>query len=263
MNVIQRRSFLTGALAGVSVGALIGRAVWARAEPPPPPPPPPPQPQEPPEGRLSFAQQGEDLVLFHILRDLLEITAPTYVDIGAAEPVLGSNTYLLYCTGGRGVLVEPNPAYVEKLRLRRPNDVVVAAGVGVGKETEADYYVIRGQPPLNTFSREVVEEMRAKAASDPVERVLKMPLVPLNELIATHLGKAPDLLSIDVEGLDLAILRTLDFKKYRPGAIIAETIPMKANGVNTELASFLLSKRYVVRGGSSINTVFVDRKRLR
>jgi hypothetical protein len=103
--------------------------------------------------------------------------------------------------------------------------------------------------------------MRAGAAVDPVERVVRMPLVPVNEVIATHLGKAPDLLSIDVEGLDLAILRTLDFKKYRPGAIIAEAIPMDSPGVNTELVNFLLSKRYVVRGGSTINTIFVDAKR--
>ena len=259
--MIQRRSFITGALAGAAVGALIGKVGATHAAPPQPPPTPEPQPQAPSEGRLSFSQQGEDIVLFHVLRDLLKLSAPTYLDIGAAEPVLGSNTYLLYCTGSRGVLVEPNPEYVEKLRLRRPNDVVVAAGVGVGKETEADYYVIRDHAPLNTFSREVVAKLRAGASVDPVERVVRMPLVPVNEVIATHLGKAPDLLSIDVEGLDLAILKTLDFGNYRPGAIIAEAIPMDSPGVNSELVKFLLSKRYVVRGGSTINTVFVDSKR--
>jgi hypothetical protein len=140
---------------------------------------------------------------------------------------------------------------------------VVAAGVGVGKEREADYYVFRGQAPLNTFSPEAVAERRAEAKGvDPVERVLKMPLLPVNELIATHLGKAPDLLSIDVEGLDLAILRSLDFKRYRPGVIIAETVAMKSPGVLSDIGSFLIGKRYVVRGGSMYNTIFVDSRRL-
>jgi FkbM family methyltransferase len=254
--VIQRRSFITGALAGASVGALLGRLGWKRAEPQPPPPAPL---QIPPEARLSFSQQGEDIVLFHVLRDLLKVSAPTYLDIGAAEPVLGSNTYLLYTTGGHGVLVEPNPDYVAKLRARRPNDVVVAAGVGVGKETEADYYVIRGQPPLNTFSPGVVEELRKQLGAE-VERVVKMPLVPVNEVIATHLGRAPDLLSIDVEGLDLAILQTLDFERWRPGAIIAETGSPRPN---EKLMRFVVSKGYEIRGGSVINTIFVDRRRIR
>lgn len=255
--MIQRRSFITGALAGASVGALLGRLGWKRAEPPPPPPP---QPQIPPEARLSFSQQGEDIVLFHVLRDLLKVDAPTYLDIGAADPVRGSNTYLLYTTGGRGVLVEPNPDYVAKLRARRPDDVVVAAGVGVGEEREADYYVIRGQPPLNTFSPEFVEELRRQFGADPVERVVKMPLVPVNEVIATHLGRAPDLLSIDVEGMDLPILRTLDWERWRPGAIVAETGSPRPNEA---LMSYVVSKGYDVRGGSILNTVFVDRRRIR
>lgn len=255
---MERRSFIAGVLAGASVGGLLGRLGWKRAEPAAPPPPPP----APSEGRLSFSQEGEDIALFHVMRDVLRVGAPTYLDIGAADPVQGSNTYLLYCTGGHGVLVEPNPAYVEKLRLRRPKDVVVAAGVGVGKEREADYYVIRDHPPLNTFSPEVVKDLRAELGGDPVERVIRMPLVPVDEVIATHLGRAPDLLSIDVEGLDLAILRTLDFRRWRPGAIIAETIRMGAPGVNAELVRFVLSRGYVVRGGSPINTIFVDARRV-
>src|SRR5574341_369181 len=219
--LMDRRSFIVGALAGAPAGALLGKIASTRAARPPPAPA---QPSSPPEGRLSFAQQGEDIVLYHVLHDLLRLSAPTYVDIGAADPVNGNNTYLLYCTGGHGVLVEPNPAYVEQLRLRRPKDVVVAAGVGVGTEREGDYYVIRGRPPLNTFSPKVVETLRPELGSDLVERVVTMPLVPVNELIKTHLGKAPDLLSIDVEGLDLDILRTLDFEALRPGAIVAETI---------------------------------------
>jgi FkbM family methyltransferase len=258
---MDRRSFLAGAVVGATAGALAGRAGARRVAAPPPPPPAPP-PQLPAEGRLSYAQQGEDIVAYHLLRDVLRLTAPTYLDIGAADPVLGSNTYLLYCTGGRGVLVEPNPSYVEQLRRRRPNDTVVAAGVGVGKEREADYYVIRGQPPLNTFSPEAVASYRRQFGPDAVERVLRMPLLPVNEVIATHLGRAPDLLSIDIEGMDLAVLRTLDFERLRPGVIVAETAQRAPPGVNMELVRFLQAKRYVVRGGSAINTAFVDLKRL-
>ena len=49
--------------------------------------------------------------------------------------------------------------------------------------------------------------------------------------------------------------------RHRPGVIIAETIRRGSPGVNLELLAFLSSKRYFVRGGSAINTIFVDLKR--
>jgi FkbM family methyltransferase len=250
---MNRRSFLTGALAGAPVAGAAGYAARIARDRP--------RAEPQPRGRPSFSQQGEDIVLYHILHDLLKIQTPTYLDIGAADPVEASNTFLLYWTGGHGVLVEPNPTYVERLRQSRPRDTVVAAGVGVGDATEGDYYMIRGKPTLNTFSPEEVARLRAGAREDPVEAVVKMPLVSVNRLIATHLGKAPDLLSIDVEGLDLEVLRTLDFASYRPAAIIAETIKMGTPDVNVELVDFVVSNGYAVRGGSMINTVFVDRSR--
>ncbi len=247
---MDRRSFITGAAAMAPVAALAGfggRSLYDRAAT-----------AFVPKGRQSFSQQGEDIVIYHLLHDLMKIKTPTYVDIGAADPVEANNTFLLYWTGGHGVLVEPNPMYVERLKRRRPGDVVVQAGVGVTDAKQADYYVIRGKPTLNTFSAEEANRLRASMGKDAVETVMKMPLININELIATTLGKAPDLLSIDIEGMDLDILRTLDFATCRPAAIVAETIRMGSNDVNTEMLEFLESKGYVVRGGSVINTVFAD-----
>ena len=247
---MDRRSFIVGAAAMAPVAGLAGfggRTLYDRASA-----------VFVPKGRQSFSQQGEDIVIYHLLHDLMKIKTPTYVDIGAADPVEANNTFLLYWTGGHGVLVEPNPMYVERLRRRRPRDIVVQAGVGVTDAKEADYFVIRGRPTLNTFSPEEAARLRASMGNDAVETVLKMPLISVNHLIATSLGKAPDLLSIDIEGMDLAILQTLDFETYRPAAIIAETIRMGSNDVNTEMLEFLQSKGYVVRGGSVINTVFAD-----
>ena len=36
--------------------------------------------------RLSFSQQGEDIVLYHALHDAMKIEKPTYMDVGAAHP---------------------------------------------------------------------------------------------------------------------------------------------------------------------------------
>jgi FkbM family methyltransferase len=214
------------------------------------------------EGRRSFAQQGEDLILYNLLHHELKLETPTYLDIGAGDPVLSNNTYALYCTGSRGVLVEPNPVLVEKLKTVRPGDVVVAAGIGLKATTEADYYVIRGRWPLNTFSREDVAELRRQSTEDPVEKVIKLPLIQINRLIADHFQHAPDLLSIDIEGMDLAVLRSLDFRAHRPAAICAETKKPWMSHDRTPIARLLRPKNYVACAGSLYNTIFVDRARL-
>jgi FkbM family methyltransferase len=249
---MKRRDFVVGAVAG-AVGAglgVAGRSAYPKAAP------------RPADSRLSFSQQGEDIVLWHVARDILRMERPSYVDVGAAEPIKSNNTYLLYGTGGRGVLVEPNPTFVEKLRSQRPRDTVVAAGIGVTQTGEADYYVIKGNPMLNTFSPEQVEYHKRERGADAVERVLKMPLITLNDVIREYLGAAPDVLSTDIEGWDYDILRSLDFDRFRPGAICAETVPVNGKGEHSQITAFLLSKGYVIRGGSLINSIYVDAARI-
>jgi len=211
-------------------------------------------------GQRSYAAMGEDLILGALLKNVLKISSPTYLDIGAADPVAASNTYLLYTEGSRGVLVEPNPTYVEKLRKVRPGDTVLGVGIGAGDAREADYYVIKDQPMLNTFSAEVLE-MRQKNGS-VLDRVVKMPLVPVMTVIAEHLKATPDLLSIDAEGFDLQIVQSLDFNQYRPPVICAETKGPSVTHESTPLAQYLVGLGYIVTAGTIYNTILVDRARL-
>lgn len=263
---MDRRSFLGGAVSGVAL-AVGGRAGWDASRPPAPPPPPPPEPPPcppsiPEHGRISFSQQGEDIVLYHAAKELLKLERPTYMDVGAAYPVKGNNTYLLYSTGGRGVLVEPNPALTEQLRAVRPGDIVVQAGIGVTEQAEADYYEIKGNPMLNTFSPDHVAELQKDQTESVVERVVKMPLLNINAVIAEHLGAAPDILSTDVEGLDLAILRSLDMTRFRPAVICAETLQTLRTGRMAPISAYLTARGYIPRGGSLYNTIYVDRRRI-
>jgi len=149
---------------------------------------------------------------------------------------------------------------VKLLREARPRDTVVAAGIGVTDEELANYYEIQGAPMLNTFSAEQAEYL--KKTGKIVERVSRMPLININKVIADNLGKTPDLISTDIEGLDYAVIKSLDLSRYRPGVICSEGVSMLAPDKPSDLASYLLGQGYVVRGGSMVNTVYVDSRRL-
>lgn len=268
---MNRRTFLTDTATGASAAGLLGAGALAfqqwqlggndvlpRVEGAHPEAGSPP----PPKGRTSFSQQGEDLVMYNLLYHELKLESPSYLDIGAADPILSSNSFLFYWAGCQGVLVEPNPTYVRKLRAVRPRDVVVPVGIGVDATEAADYFVVRGRPPLNTFSAESAETLRRREGADVIERVLRIPLVPVNRIIEDHFGSAPDLLSIDIEGMDLAVLRTLDFRRHRPAVICAEAKSPGETHDGTGIAHLLRSKGYVACAGSLYNTIFVDRSRL-
>ncbi len=261
-----RRDVLLGVLFGVIVGAAAGLTVGRIPRPVPvaagglgsasshPSPPPPPA------GRISFAEQGEDLVVAQLLYLQLGVKRPTYIDIGAHHPTHNNNTYLFYLLGSRGVLVEPNPYYADLLREARPEDRVVEAGVGPNVEdTLADYYVVRGGGQLNTFSKEQADELVRQRGPQVIVEVRKAKLINVNKLLAQYFPNGgPDFLSVDTEGLDLTILRSLDFDRFRPKVVCAETSEVEDGHINRDIMALMTTHDYSARGGSFVNTIFLD-----
>jgi hypothetical protein len=181
---------------------------------------------------------------------------------GPADPIILSNTYRFYLRGGRGVLVEPNPALAAKLRRVRPRDVVIEAGVGVKGDGAADYFVLSGEgaPYHNTFSREEAEVDAARSGGKTwISEVRKIPLIPINRVLADHFpARAPDFLSIDAEGLDHDILASLDFGRWRPKVVCAETLIVRTNRVEQLTIELMKARGYVIRGSTWVNTIFMD-----
>src|SRR4030095_4100621 len=114
---------------------------------------------------------------------------------------------------------------------------------------------------LNTFSPEQVKDL--EKAGNVVERVSKMPLLNINKVIEEHLGgKGPDFLSTDVEGLDYDIIKTLDLSRFRPAVICAAAVSVAHSGEPSRISKYLTSQGYIPRGGSMVNSIYLDRKRL-
>ena len=217
----------------------------------------------PAEVKHSYAQQGEDLILWNIASQFLRFHPITYLDIGAHQPVANNNTYLFYENGYRGVLVEPNPALWDTLAATRPGDSLLRAGIGIGGQSEADYYVINGDGQLNTFSKEMAESYPARTGGRySVQKVIRLPLLDINEVMLKHWGGPPQLLSVDAEGFELPILQSLDFGRFRPNLVCVDTLEFGTRRVRVKVLELMAAKGYDVRGGTFVNTIFIDRRHI-
>jgi FkbM family methyltransferase len=268
-STFDRRSAIVGAVVGLVVGGmLVGVVAMPMASDAPAGPaarlvPAPasdagakaPEPQEP--MTPSFAQQGEDLVMLQILRSH-GVRRPTYLDIGAHDPIQNSNTYWFYKLGSDGVLVEPNPAYAAKLKKVRPRDTVLEVGVGVTNEAEADYYLFDGDGQLNTFSKKQAD-LKVAQRHRKIIQTMKRKLVPINQILEENFKQgSPHVLSVDAEGMDYEILKSVDWKRWRPMIVCTETADPETGKVEQEIVELMKKQGYAVRGGSWVNTIFVD-----
>jgi FkbM family methyltransferase len=207
--------------------------------------------------RKSWSQCGEDLIL-RFLFDLLHIARPSYIDIGAHHPWYYNNTYLFYRQGAHGVNIEPDPSLHASLCRGRPRDVNLNIGIGP-HAAELDFYVMSSRT-LNTFSvseaRKYVEEHGLN-----IVETKQIKVQTFAQTVDTHLGHTPDLVSLDVEGLELDILRSIDFAQYRPHVFCIETLSYeggKGSGVkNAEIHALMLQNEYKMYADTYINSIYV------
>ncbi|MBI5858607.1 MAG: FkbM family methyltransferase [Sphingobacteriales bacterium] len=219
-----------------------------------------------PHRRSSYSQSGEDIIIADLF-SRLGISRPSYLDIGANEPMALNNTYRLYARGSKGVCIEPNPILYKKLRRKRKRDTCINAGIAFNEKKEADYYLFEKKAHgFSTFSKEDAEFWQytgnEKVGKFKVEKILKTPLFNINEIIKNNFFSYPNLVSLDVEGLDLQILNTLDFSKYQPEVLCIETLVYQQNNLeskNNEIIKFLESKGYFIYADTYINSIFCRR----
>lgn len=207
----------------------------------------------------TYSQAGEDAVLNFLFTDK-KMDFVSYLDIGTNTPDHLNNTYLLYKNGNKGVCVEADITLIPAIEHLRPNDTVINAGVAVSDAAEADFYIfdIKG---LNTFDKDEAEKRQA-SGTFKVVNVVRVSLVSINSIIENNFKSYPDFLSIDIEGLDLDVLKSLDFDRFPIPVICVETCMFSENHIRPKdhsIVEFVLSKGYEVYADTYINTIFVNK----
>jgi len=207
--------------------------------------------------QLSYSQSGEDLIIKFIF-DAIGIHKPRYLDIGAYHPETLSNTALLYQNGSHGINVEANPYLLNNFFDKRSNDINLNLGVG-NESDKLDFYVM-STPTLSTFSQEEVQKYVSET-KHTLQEIIPIQVETINQIVNQYAGGCfPELLSLDVEGLDLAILQSIDYQKSYPIVICVETISFSETGEgekNHQILDFLTGQGYLIYADTYINTIFV------
>lgn len=205
----------------------------------------------------SYSQCGEDLIVEFIF-NAMGLKNITYLDIGAHHPYYLSNTALFYEKGFSGICVEPDPELFKEIKKYRRRDNCKNVGIGMDHQSHANFYIM-STPTLNTFSEE--EALRFAQGSHNIIRIDKIPLITIEDIMIPLRGNTPNFISIDVEGLDYAILKSFDFSRFRPEVFCVETLTYTEDNSEkklNEIIDFMISKNYFVYADTYINTIFVD-----
>lgn len=204
----------------------------------------------------SFSQEGEDMVLRRYFED--RTTPGRFVDVGAHHPQRFSNTYYFYLQGWRGINIDAMPGSMTPFRAVRPDDVNVEAAIS--HEPQTLTYCVFNDGALNTFDPVLAAEREALPGYHVVERV-PIRTRTLAEVLAEAIptGSVIDFMSVDVEGLDLQVLRSNDWSRFRPELVLAED--SNARGglpqiAETPICRFMNEQGYIPWASTGMTVVY-------
>ena len=203
--------------------------------------------------QLTFSQNGEDVMLSNMFSRLRK---GFFVDVGAHHPFRFSNTYLLYRQGWSGINIDALPGTKKLFEHYRPRDITIEMGVS-DVPGSLTYWSFE-EPAYNTFEQSLGEERSTAGVSRFVEKTLIQAL-PLRDILGDyiHSNQSIDLLTIDVEGFDLKVLRSNDWNRYRPRIVLCELLDVQLDEITLdEVYVFMQSVGYSLQSKLNMTAVF-------
>ena len=196
--------------------------------------------------KKSYSQGSMDLILNHIFKNKND---GFYIDVGCQHPIKNNNTYLLFKKGWKGVNIDLDSVNIDLFNFFRPKDKNINSAVSNNVETVKLFYYHQ-KSPINTLDENISLRQQAK-----IEKKIDIQTNTLENILDNYSINKIDLLTIDVEGFELKVLKGLNFDKYKPCVIVVEFLDLESNKweipynnldnvLKSELYSFLINKNY-------------------
>lgn len=203
------------------------------------------------------AQNGQDVFLdreiFRGRRDGI------FVDIGAHDGRTLSNTWFFENTRGwKGVCIEPQPDVFAKLQSNR--SAICLQGCVTDVPGSAEFLHVRGGADMLSGLRSKYDALHLDRIRREVDQsgeepqVIQVPCFTFAQVLATAGLTQIDYLSVDTEGGELDILRSIDFSLYSIHVISAEN-----SYHDGQYEHFLRSYGYSLRAVLGDDDIYVHR----
>jgi FkbM family methyltransferase len=216
---------------------------------------------------FSFSNDGEDFVLF---KYLAKIKKGNYIDIGSHHPVKGSNTFLFYLLGWKGICVDPLPSLKKKYRFLRKSDKFINAGViGSNSKTQNNlkFYYYKKHTDNSTFDSKRVEELNNKFGREP-SSIISVPKISVSEILSYNKKYLIDneelyLLNLDIEGFEIDILDDFFSLNIYPWVVCVEEIGHTAETLKSgDVYQLMKKKGYMLGSRTFLSSVYILKNKL-
>lgn len=209
---------------------------------------------------VSYAGNAEDVVLMRAFRNR---PYGFFVDVGAGEPDVGSLTKnLVERLGWRGVNIEPLPEWFNRLVECRPRDVNLCVAIDRVPGRAVFHRILPtpglgGGTPLSTLDSDIAKMHRRTGwRSEEFE----VEVVTLASVLDAHARPGFDLLKVDVEGREAAVLTSADLRVWRPRVVVVEaTVPNTTRPSQDAWEPGLMAAGYAMALFDGINRFYVRR----
>jgi hypothetical protein len=136
----------------------------------------------------------------------------------------------------------------------RPRDLSIHALIG--DSTEATDFFVFEPYGLSTADPEVAKNVM-KIKDVRLIETLKLKTIRLSDIAPSITPNEASFLSIDVEGLDLQVLMTNDWTRFRPRIICVENWVGVQNSTTSEIAAYLNSKNYRMHAFTGLSEIYI------
>ena len=170
----------------------------------------------------------------------------------------------MYKKGWSGINIDLDQNNIDLFNIARKNDININAAVSSSIK-KMDLFFYHDKSPINTLSKQVADYQ-----SGEVKEVRSIQTTTLNSLIKNSIYKHQqiDFLSIDVEGLELEVLKGFDISLYKPKIIVIEYLDLSLkkleiknlnidNVMNSSIYHFMKKNNYVLINWFHSDLVFV------
>lgn len=171
----------------------------------------------------------------------------TFFEFGATDGIDLSNSYMLETyLNWKGALSEPSPQWHCKLKKNRPNTKIITDCVWSESEKILDFFVsdVGVLSSLNDFKESDKVSMPGNTSARLKSgEIISVKTISLNDVIEKTFGlKTPSYVSIDTEGSEYEVLKSFNFKKFRP---IVFTIEHNYTELQTKIDELMKTTDYV------------------